>query len=143
MNPFYFFCFGFFWVALSFLCFQSTGWGKISIYYKYNGQSILQKKYFQFSRFRWLMPYTYYLTIGASTEGLYLASWVPFFFCYPPLFIPWTDISVGRKKMMLFGTFGLQMLEFKFEKVPLVSFTTFAGLEDFLKQAAGNNLKFV
>jgi hypothetical protein len=42
------------------------------------------------------------LTLGASQQGLYLASMFIFRFMHPPLLVPWSDIKVRRSKDWFF-----------------------------------------
>ena len=56
----------------------------------------------QSGQMRWLANYNNVLTLGASQEGLYLASLFLFRFMHPPLLIPWSEIKVQRKKDWVF-----------------------------------------
>jgi hypothetical protein len=56
----------------------------------------------QSGQMRWLANYNNVLTIGASPEGLYLASMFLFRFMHPPLLVPWSEIKVRRKKGWVF-----------------------------------------
>jgi hypothetical protein len=38
------------------------------------------------------------LTVGATPRGLYLAALFIFRIGHPPLFMPWTDISIGEQR---------------------------------------------
>jgi hypothetical protein len=51
---------------------------------------------------RWLAGYHNCLTIGGSPEGLYLAIMPLFRFRHPPLLIPWAEITVTRRRILLF-----------------------------------------
>jgi hypothetical protein len=46
--------------------------------------------------------YNRVLTLGASQEGLYLASMFLFRFMHPPLLVPWSEIKVRRRKGWVF-----------------------------------------
>jgi hypothetical protein len=48
---------------------------------------------------RWLCGYRNCLTVGANSEGLYLSTLAFFPLFHPPLFIPWTEVSVVSKKL--------------------------------------------
>jgi hypothetical protein len=56
------------------------------------------------------------MTLGANARGLDLAVLPLFRIGHPPLFIPWTDVSVARHDSML-----LSCLEFRFRRVETVS----------------------
>ncbi len=55
---------------------------------------------FQCGQFRWFASYNNCLTVGADPRGLFLWILWPFRVGHPPLFIPWADISVSRKKVL-------------------------------------------
>jgi hypothetical protein len=55
------------------------------------------------------------MTLGANARGLYLAVLPLFRIGHPPLFIPWTDVSVARHDSML-----LSCLEFRFRRMETV-----------------------
>jgi hypothetical protein len=56
----------------------------------------------QSGRMRWLANYNSVLTMGASQQGLYLASIFLFRFMHPPLLVPWSEIKVLRNKGWVF-----------------------------------------
>jgi hypothetical protein len=56
-------------------------------------------------RMRWLTHYGNCLRLGANGDGLYLAVLFLFRFMHPPLFVPWSEIEVRRKKRWLFGEY--------------------------------------
>jgi hypothetical protein len=49
-----------------------------------------------------LANYNNVLTLGVSSEGLYLATMLFFRFMHPPLLIPWSEIRVRRSKGWVF-----------------------------------------
>jgi len=56
----------------------------------------------QSGQMRWLANYNRVLTLGTNQEGLYLASMFLFRFMHPPLLVPWSEISVRRRKGWVF-----------------------------------------
>jgi hypothetical protein len=56
----------------------------------------------QSGQMRWLANYNNVLTIGASPQGLYLASKFLFRFMHAPLLVPWSEIKVRRSKGWVF-----------------------------------------
>jgi hypothetical protein len=56
----------------------------------------------QSGRMRWLANYKNVLTLGASQQGLYLASMFIFRFMHPPLLVPWSNIKLRRSKGWFF-----------------------------------------
>lgn len=79
-----------------------------------------------------MMEYNNCLTIGSSSQGLYLA--VLFFFRvgHPPLLVPWQDISVRMGK-----TLWWKWTEFRFRQAPGVYLKINARLGEEIKSAAG------
>jgi len=49
------------------------------------------------------------LTIGANASGLYLSIIFPLRFAHPPLFIPWREISISRKKILWINIVELRL----------------------------------
>jgi hypothetical protein len=49
---------------------------------------------------RWLCGYKGCLTVGADSEGLYLATFPFFPLFHPPLFIPWNEVSRVKKDFL-------------------------------------------
>ena len=68
---------------------------------------------------RWGANYNNCLTIGVDTAGLYLSPLFFFRIGHPPLFIPWTEISLrGRRKILFIDFFELKLgLE---ERIPFL-----------------------
>ena len=97
--PIYFLCLWFLVAAtISFV----GGWFSLAKLYRtrvpFNGA----KWRMQSGQMRWLANYNNVLTLGASPEGLYLASMFLFRFMHPPLLVPWSAIKVRRKKGWVF-----------------------------------------
>jgi hypothetical protein len=72
---------------------------------------------FQSCAMRWGTAYRGILTLGANAEGLYLE--VPYVFRvgHPPLFVPWSEITVSeRRRWMVAGT---QFMLGRNEQIPL------------------------
>lgn len=116
------------WVGMSILFSFWGGWRDLTQYYRYHGQLIDKKKYFQSAGMRGAMAYRGCLIIGASHEGLYLSVFFLFRIAHPPLFIPWSDI-----KSRSIRRFGYPLLEFTFSRVPTVFIQLPGTLTDFLK----------
>ena len=55
----------------------------------------------QSGQMRWLCGYRGCLTVGADFNGLYLATFPFFPLFHPPLFIPWNEVRVARKRLFL------------------------------------------
>jgi hypothetical protein len=70
------------------------------------------------------------LTFGASTEGLYISTMLPFRLGHPPLFVPWSDIGGIETYHQLF----LSAVRFRFKKVPFVACKISNGLATAVSQ---------
>jgi hypothetical protein len=63
----------------------------------------------QSGQMRWIAGYGNCLTVGGCPEGLYLATMPLFMFRHPPLLIPWAEITVMQRRILVFRfvRFGL------------------------------------
>ncbi len=91
-----------FWVAICMLLSIISGWSSLSKNYRanisFNGKKLRMKS----ATMRWGTNYGGCLTIGANSEGLFLAIFPIFRINHPPLFIPWKDISTENGKQFVF-----------------------------------------
>jgi hypothetical protein len=78
------------------------GWHSLAEVYRTPVEFNGQKWGMQSGQMRWLANYNNILTIGASPQGLYLASVFLFRFAHPPLLVPWSEIKLQRKKGWVF-----------------------------------------
>jgi hypothetical protein len=77
------------------------------------------------------------LTVGSGSEGFYLAV---FFFLrpfHPPLLIPWSEVSFGRRKAILFG----ELVEFRLGPEPVASLWVYEALAQRIASAPGAYLR--
>ena len=79
------------------------------------------------------MGYNNCLTIGSSSEGLYLAVRLIPRFGHLPLFIPWQEVSVLGERTVFF----IPMVEMRLGREEQVPFLIRQGLGDEIKAAAG------
>jgi hypothetical protein len=97
--PFYFVTL---WLLVGAIISYVGGWFSLSKCYStrvpFNGA----KSGMQSGRMRWLANYNNVSTMGASQQGLYLASMFLFRFMHPPLLVPWSEIKVRRNKGWVF-----------------------------------------
>jgi len=85
------------------------GWFSLARVYRAQAAFTGAKWSMQSAQMRWLARYNHVLTIGASPQGLYLASMFLFRFMHPPLLIPWSEIKVRRKKGWVFESVTFTM----------------------------------
>jgi len=91
--PIYFLCL---WVPVAAIISLVGGWFSLAKVYRTRVPFDGTKWRMQSGRMRWLANYNNVLTIGASQQGLYLASMFLFRFMHPPLLVPWREIKVRR-----------------------------------------------
>jgi hypothetical protein len=91
------------------------GWAKLAAEYRLSGRFEGTRWWFQDITLRGWCGYNGCASVGASAEGLYLNTF--FFVSHPPLFIPWTDLSVTRREVKFLG-FRIGMVEFAAARVP-------------------------
>ena len=122
------------WLGIATLISYTGGWRTLSKSFRTEAPFQGPAWRFQSGRMRGLIGYNNCLTVGASSDGLYLG--VMFFlrFMHPPLFIPWSAVSVRTKRIWIFGervtlTLGREVA------IPLTIRGRLAGK---LKAAAGN-----
>ena len=89
---------------------------------------------FQCGQFRWLASYNNCLTVGADAHGLFLGILFPFRIAHPPLFIPWREISVTRRKVL-----WAKMVRFRLGTDLQVPLTIRESLAEKLQRAAGSS----
>ena len=97
--PIYFLCL---WFLVGAVISVIGGWFSLAKVYRTRVPFDGAKWRGQSGQMRWLANYSNVLTLGASPEGLYLASMFLFRFMHPPLLIPWSEIKVRRKKGWVF-----------------------------------------
>jgi len=74
------------------------------------------------------------LTVGASSAGLYLSILWPFRISHPDLFIPWTEITISRTKILFWSMVRLQL-----GRENPIPFTIRPNLAEKIRQAAGTS----
>lgn len=84
---------------------------------------------------RWGANYNNCLTIGGDPAGLYLSPLFFFRIGHPPLFVPWTEISLrGRRKIMF-----IECVELRLGREEQIPFLIRAGLADQIRPAAASS----
>jgi hypothetical protein len=132
-DPRYFFAFFVaVWIGAGFVVAQASGWGYLSRCYRSGNPFDGKRWYFRSGRMRLNMSYNSCLTLGASTQGLYVAVLFMFRIGHPPLFIPWQDISVNTGK-----TLWWKWTEFRFRQAPGVYLKIFGSVGEEIKSSAG------
>ena len=87
------------WLAVMFLLSRLGGWHRLASRYRLSGTFSGKVWRFQSGKFNWA-GYNNCLSVGGNEKGLYVAPLFIFRFGHPPLFIPWGDITVEKKKFL-------------------------------------------
>ncbi len=122
------------WLAVSAIISYIGGWRTLSKSFRAREPFVDKKRHFQSGQFRWLAGYHNCLTLGADPNGLYLGILFLFRFMHPPLFIPWSEVSVQTKRSWILG----ERVTFTLGREVAIPLTIRGRLIGRLKVAAGN-----
>jgi len=122
------------WLGIAALISYIGGWRALSKSFRAGEPFVGTKRYFQSGQMRWLVGYGNCLTVGANSDGLYLGILFLFRFVHPPLFIPWSEVSVRTKQNWLLG----ERVTFALGREAAIPLTIRGRLIGKLKAAAGN-----
>jgi hypothetical protein len=125
--------FVFFWCAIASLIAVLTGWTTLAERFRTTSTFTGPTWGFQSARMRWSSHYHGCLTVGADTTGLKLSILFLFRPGHPPLFVPWSEISVAKRWRFLFIR-QVKLLLGREEQIPLV---ITGRLADRIQAAAG------
>lgn len=112
---------------------RMSGWSELTRQFSFEGSFHGARWRFQSARMRNWVAYNNCLTVGANAEGLYIKA-PSVLVAYPPLFVPWREISVSRTRILFQPMARLQL-----GHELSVPFTIREGLAARLRQAAGNS----
>jgi hypothetical protein len=90
----------FLYFIVSFVVSWWSGWATLSRQFRLRTKFNDSRWRGQSGQMRWLCGYRGCLTIGGNSEGLYLATLSFFPLFHPPLFVPWNEVSVAKKKLL-------------------------------------------
>lgn len=77
------------------------GWHALTQRYRFKQDFVGEQWRFRSGKMRWNASFGNCLTLGANRNGLYLAVLFLFRPGQPPLFIPWSEITVQRERRWL------------------------------------------
>jgi hypothetical protein len=121
------------WVLSIYLVAAASGWRLLATRFRAQGPFTGQSWRMQFARMRWMTNYNNALTIGADSTGLFMAPMVLFRVWHPPLFIPWTEITLVGARHVLFFT----LIELRLGSSERIPFKIKSELAAKLRAAAG------
>jgi hypothetical protein len=122
-----------FWCAVTYLIALLTGWSRLAERFRLSTTFTGPTWNFQTARMRFTARYGNCLTVGADPTGLEISILFLFRPAHPPLFIPWSEITLARRSTFL-GIRQVKLLLGHDEQIP---FTITGRLADRLQSAAG------
>ncbi len=122
------------WFGGGYISAGISGWSDLADAYRARGEFGGRTTRFRTAWFTWWLVARWNLTLGADTEGLYLAMMLPMWPWTPPLFIPWKDISIHSRTIWFFDYW-----EYRFRGAPNVSISLNPSLGQKLAEWAGRN----
>jgi hypothetical protein len=124
-----------FWCAILSLIAVLSGWATLAQRFRLTATFAGPTWAFQSARMRWNSHYGSCLNVSADATGLKLSVLFLFRPGHPPLFVPWSEISVAKRWRFLFFR-QVKLLLGRGEQIPLV---IGGGLADRIQAAAGAN----
>ena len=97
--PFYFAAL---WVGVGYWIALVGGWRLLAKRFRTQGTFAGEKWNMQSAGMRYLSNYNNALTVGADSTGLFIVPFILFRAWHPPLFVPWTEISVTHTTQLFF-----------------------------------------
>jgi hypothetical protein len=82
------------WIGISYLIAKMGGWRALAARFRTSGEFSGATWSFQGAAMRLGTRYNGCLTVGANNQGLFIRPFVFFRAWHPPLFVPWTEITV-------------------------------------------------
>jgi hypothetical protein len=126
--------FAVFFSGVCFIISLMSGWHELANEYPLTGTFQGQRWHFRSANMRWGFHYNGCLTLGADQSGLFVSVLFPFRCGHPPLFIPWSDVSVRDTRYF----YIFSMAEFRFQRAPSVPLYLRPALAQRLQGAAGS-----
>ena len=122
------------WLLISIIAAWAGGWSALARDYPLAERFEGRRWRLQSAQMRWGTHYNNCLTVGASDQGLFLATLFLFRVGHPPLFIPWRDIAARERKFL-----WITMTELRLGRETPLPFRIREGLSNRLRNAAGNS----
>jgi hypothetical protein len=93
------------WTVICYGISWMSGWHALAQRYRCEQEFVGERWRFRSGRMRWNTRFGNVLTLGANRDGLYMAVFFLFRAGQPPLFIPWSEITVSeRRRWFMAGT---------------------------------------
>jgi hypothetical protein len=104
------------WLLVTLIISRVSGWTRLAESYRFDQP-------FTGTMFRWQSVslgrtgYNNSLQLGVNDQGLYMAPMALFRMFHPPLFLPWSEVSVQRIRLLKI----LEFVEMRFQRAPEIS----------------------
>ncbi len=121
------------WCTICFVLSRVSGWALLARRFRTDSRFLGQTWGWQSARMRWGCNYNHCLTFGSDPSGLYMSIVFLLRIGSPPLLIPWAEVTVWRRRKILF----FQFVELRLGSEEQVRLLVRAGLADYLKPGAG------
>lgn len=105
--------FAVFWMLIVWLISAAGGWRSLAAHYRSDLPFTGRTWRFRSGLMGGMARYNGLLTVGVNPAGLYLAVMPLFRIGHPPLFIPWSDVTVGNEQR-----FVSSFIAFRFRQAP-------------------------
>lgn len=109
-----------------------TGWHRLAERFSLEGDFPAERWRFKSATARYGSNYNNCLTIAANPMGFYMAMLLGFRVGHPPLFIPWTEIAISRKRVLFWN-----IVQFRIGRENPVMFGFRENFADQIRLAAG------
>jgi hypothetical protein len=123
------------WCTVCFLLSRVSGWARLARRFRSDSRFPGPAWGWQSARMAPLCNYNHCLTFGANASGLYMSIMLLFRIGSPPLLIPWPEVTVWRRRKILFFRF----VELRLGSEEQVALLVRASLADSLQSAAGSS----
>ena len=123
------------WIGTCFLISRMSGWAVLAERYRAVGAAVPAKqRSFRCALMRWNARYGNCLFFAADESGLRLSIIFILRPGHPPLFFPWSEVSVGQTRK-----FFQNFVELRFQRAPGVPLRITREMASWLAAAAGSS----
>lgn len=122
------------WISAGLIVSRMSGWHKLAQRFALQGDFPSRCWRWRSATARYGSHYNNCLRVAADPAGLYMAMPWLFRIGHPPLFIPWSEISISHTKVLLW-----KMTRFEFGRENPISFSFREDFAEQIRAAAGSS----
>jgi hypothetical protein len=126
------------WTGVMYLTARFGGWSTLAARFRLQDDFSGQRWSGQSARLRGISSYNNCLIVGADQAGLFVRPLFPFRVAHPPLFVPWSEITLHPPRL-LWGRYWSRLRELHLGQTEQVPFRITTTLAARLQQAAGTS----